>query len=339
MAATVLTDIDFNSSTWKDTFAGEFTDRLGFLSSGVMKEAPDNMIGGMDKGYTTTFTAWDTLTGDTDVIAAGLTTTVNSLGTWKDIAVWCEREKAWGAEQIVNVVTGKDPAAEVARQLAQYAANELHKQAMSTLSGVFSVELATTHSTGNDYVGATISREGVLNAKQKLGDNMDMLEVALLNSKVHNDAIMDGIIANQINGVANEQFRSGLVGPMFGMIPTITDKLTATASVYPSYFAAKGSMVYKFRDRPASSQTNANLYKINANGVNVEIERHRVALTNGGQDVLILRFSATTHVLGVQYDGSGTSTNPTNAQLATAANWTKVAPDDKLIRIVQLKTL
>ena len=32
MAATVLTDIDFNSSTWKDVVAGEFTQRLGFLT-------------------------------------------------------------------------------------------------------------------------------------------------------------------------------------------------------------------------------------------------------------------------------------------------------------------
>ena len=31
MASTVLGDIDFNSSTWKDIFAGEFTDRLGLL--------------------------------------------------------------------------------------------------------------------------------------------------------------------------------------------------------------------------------------------------------------------------------------------------------------------
>ena len=35
---------------------------------------------------------WDTLTGDTDVITSSLTTTVNSLGTSKDIGVWCERK-------------------------------------------------------------------------------------------------------------------------------------------------------------------------------------------------------------------------------------------------------
>jgi len=30
--------------------------------------------------------------------------------------------------------------------------------------------------------------------------------------------------------------------------------------------------------------------------------------------------------------------NPTTAQLATGSNWTKVAPDDKLIRVVRLIT-
>lgn len=339
MAATVLTDIDFNSSTWKDVVAGEFTQRLGFLTGGALVEAPDNMIGGNDKGYTTTFTAWDTLTGDADTITGSYTTTVNSFGTWKDICVWTEKEKAWGQEQIVNVVTGNDGMNEVARQIAEYVAGQVHAQAMSVLSGVFSVELGTTHSTGTDYTGSTIDGAGVLAAKLKLGDNQDMLKIALMNSKVHNDAVANGTITSQIQGVSNEMFRSGNLGSLYGMIPVQTDKLTATSSVYPSYFCAPGAMVYKLRPRSASSQTNGNLTQISVNGFNIELERHRVALTNGGQDVLIVRWSSTAHVLGVQYDGSGTATNPTNAQLATAANWTKVAPDDKLIRIVELKTL
>ena len=339
MAATVLSDIDFNSSTWKDEVAGEFTQKLGFLTAGALREAPENMIGGNDKGYTTTFTAWDTLTGDVDRISGSYSTTVNSFGTWKDICVWCESEKAWGQEQIVNVVTGKDGMSEVARQVGEYVAGQVHAQSLSTLSGVFSVELATTHSTGNDYAGSTIDGAGVLAAKLKLGDNQDMLKIALMNSKVHNDGIANGTITSQIQGVANEMFRSGQLGNLYGMTPVQTDKLTATASVYPSYFCAPGAMVYKLRPRSASSQTNGNLTQISVGGFNIELERHRVALSNGGQDVLIVRYSATTHVLGVQYDGSGTSSNPTNAQLATAANWTKVAPDDKLIRIVELKTL
>ena len=339
MASTNLSNIDFNSSTWKDIFAGEFTDRLGFLTSGAMASVNDSVISPDDKGYTVTIPHWNTLSGDTDVITSSLTTTVNSLATYKDIGVWCEREKAFGADQLVKVVSGADPAAEIARQMAQYIANEVHKQAMNVLAGVFSVELATTHSTGSTFAGGTINTDGILTAKQKLGDNQDQLTIALLNSKVYQDALRDGIITNNVSGVSAEQFRSGMIGQMLGMNPVMTDKLTATSSVYPSYFAAPGAMIYKFRNRPVSIQSNANITRVNANGIIADIELYRNPTTGGGQDILIMRYSAVTHVPGVQYDGSGTATNPTNAQLATAANWTKVATDDKLIKIVELKTL
>lgn len=339
MASTNLSNIDFNSSTWKDIFAGEFTDRLGFLTSGAMVSVNDNMISPDDKGYTVTIPHWNTLSGDTDVITSSLSTTTNSLATYKDIGVWCEREKAFGADQLIKVVSGADPAAEIARQLSQYVANEVHKQAMSTLAGVFSVELGTTHSTGSTYIGSTIDIDGVLSAKQKLGDNQDQLTIALMNSKVYQDAMRDKLITNPVVNVSGEMFRSGVIGSLLGMTPVMTDKLTATASVYPSYFCAPGALIYKFRNRPASIQSNANITRINAGGIIADIELYRNSTYAGGQDILIMRYSAVTHVPGVQYDGSGTSSNPTNAQLATAANWTKVATDNKLIKIVELKTL
>jgi hypothetical protein len=338
MAATTLANIDFNSSTWKDIVLGEFTQKLGLLSSGLLMDA-GSAIDSLDKGYTVTMPHWDTLSGEMDVITTSLTTTVNSLATYKDIAVWCEREKAWGADQMVRVVSGADPAAEVARQIAEYLANELHKIAINVLAGVFSVELATSHSTGTQFSGANIDIAGVQAARLLQGDNMENLKIALLNSKPYSDALLSGLITNTVvQGVANEQYRSGMVGQLLGMNPVMTDKLTATASVYPSYFGAPGAMVYKFRERPVSSETNANITRVSVGGLIFDIEKHRVALTAGGQDVLIIRFSGLAHVPGVQWDGTVVS-NPTNTQLATASSWTKVATDNKLIRIVQLNTL
>jgi len=73
-------------------------------------------------------------------------------------------------------------------------------------------------------------------------------------------------------------------------------------------------------------------------GNNVEVELNRVATTNGGQDQFITRASFVTHVPGVAWAGTSTG-NPTNTALATGSNWSKVASDDKLIRIVELQTL
>ena len=339
MAATTLSNIDFQSSTFKDIMAGEFTDRLGLLSSGVMESVNDSIVSSTDKGTTVSLPSWNTISGDSVSITGSFSTTVNSLGTRLDKAVWCEREKAWGAESIIKTVSGADPTAEVARQLAQYLANETHAMGIATLSGVFAVELASTHSTENEFSGATIGNDGVIAAKQLLGDNADMLKVALMHSKVHSDAVTNNMISNQIFNVSNEVFRSGMIGQMLGLIPSVSDKFTATASVYPTYLAAPGSIIYKFRERPAMQENNANLTVIRAGNIVAELEKVRVSLTNGGQDVLVVRFSALTHVPGVYWDGTVT-TPPTNTELATASSWTKISGiDDKLIKIVQLNTL
>lgn len=338
MASTVITQIDFNSSAFKDIMLGVFTDKLGLLSSGILQTVPDAVISSQDKGYTVSIPHYNTISGDSDQITTGLTTTVNALATYKDIGVWAEREKAWGADQMIRVIAGADPMAEVARQVGEYLAVEAHKQAMSTITGVFATELATTHSTGGDFAGAEIEPGGVLAAKQKLGDNQDQLTEAVMNSKVYQDALKNGLIVNQVNNVSNDFYRTGMIGKMLGMNTTMSDKLTATSSVYPTYFAAPGAVIYKYRERPVSVETNANITRISVGGIIADLEKHRVALTAGGQDVLILRYSLLTHVPGVQFDGT-VATNPTNTQLATATSWTKVATDDKLIKIVELKTL
>ena len=330
MAATVITDIDFQAQEFSDIMLGEFTDRNEFLNSGVLAELPDSVV---NNGYTAAMPHWNTLSGDSDVIAAGLTSTINALDTYLDVGVWCEREKAWGAEQIVKVVTAADPTAEMARQLGQYWANELHKTALKTLTGTFAVALASSHSTGSTYAGAIIDTDAVLAAKLLLGDNSDLLSAALMNSKVYNDALREKIISIDQGGA--DSYGSGVIPRMLGMTPKSTDKLTATSSVYPSYFAAQGAMGYKFRPRPNQVYNNMNRFLV---GMGVEVELARVATVNGGQDQFITRASFLTHVPGVAWGGSSTG-NPTNTALATGSNWSKVASDDKLIRIVELQTL
>jgi len=338
MAASTLTTLQdsFNSSTWKDIVAGEFTDKLGLLTAGAMQEASG--ISSQDRGFYVEMPKWQSISGDSVPITDGLSTTVNPHDNYTDRGVWCEREKSWGADQILRVVTGYDPQAEVARQIGQYLAVELHKQAVSVITGCFATELGTTHSTGSDFSGAEIEVTGILASKQKLGDNQDQLTIALLNSKPYQDAMKAGILTQPVLNVSNEMYRSGMIGKLFGMDATMTDKFTATASVYPSYFCAPGAVVFKFRERPASAQSAAIVTRINVGGIVADLELYRAALTSGGQDVLIVRYSALTHIPGVRYDDTGGS-NPTNTVLATGTSWTKVANDDKLIKIVELKTL
>lgn len=330
MASTILTDVNFQSQVFKDTMLGEFTDRLGLLSSGILVEAPENVVSANDKGYTVAIPKWNTLSGDSVQITSSTSTTINNFTDYKDVGVWVEREKAWGSDQMVAIVAGKDPTEEIARQLGMYGAIEMHRIAMKTLTGVFATALATTHT--YDGSGDVINPDSIVEAKYLLGDNNDLLKVIVMNSKVEADAIKQKILTYDNGGA--ETYNTGRVGNLLGLVPTISDKLAAVSSVYSSFIGAYGSMIYKLRNRPVQRFTNANVYKIGQ----FEVELNREAKTAGGQDELIMRWSGLTHVPGVAWQTGSVASNPTDAQLATGSNWSKVATDDKLIKLVQLKT-
>jgi len=335
MASTTLSNINFLSDAFKDRMAGEFTHKLGFLTSGVAVNMGDNaFVTSDDKGEFANIPKWDTLSGSFEQITTSSSTTINNLSDVKDRAVWLEREVGFGSNQLVRVVSAADPTSELARQAGQYLASELHRYLMLVRAGVFGSALATTHSTGSTYSAATITNEGGLAAKQKLGDNQDVLSVFLCNSKVKQDLIKDKIAT--YDRANPNTLESGDVLSWLGCNVNATDKLTATSSVYPSYFAAPGSMLFKFRNRPQQALTNANQYVVNAGGIIAEFELNRESKTAGGQDEVIMRTSFMTHIPGVKWNSA--TSNPTDAQFSTTSNWTKVYNDDKLIKIVELKT-
>jgi hypothetical protein len=328
MASTTLANVDLQSEVFKDLVSAYFTHRLAFLNS-LLVEAPDALIPPDSKGYTIAIPNVDSLTGDADQITSSLTTTVNAAGTWKDIGAWVEREKAWGADQIIKTIAGYDMVDEVAKQLGEYWANQLHGSAINLLTGVFGSALTSTHV--KDDSGNTINDNGVADTKQLLGDNADELTSIVLNSKVYTDAVKAGIVYQDgsIGGVRE----SGQVGKILGLNPFITDKLTVSSGVYSSYLGKAGSLIYKFRKRQRQNLTAAEVYDLGF----IEVEKYRVSTTGGGQDVLISRASYLVHCPGVQFDGTVTS-NPTDAELATSTTWTKVADDDKKIKILQYKS-
>lgn len=341
MASTKLSDINFQTPLFADHLFGEFTSRVAFLTSGVLQNAGNVRVQGVPlsqaTGYSVAIPKFAALSGDSAQITDSSSTSIESLGDVKDIGVWVEREKAWGADEMLQVVSGVDVTAEVARQIGGYWARELHRIAGRTRTGVFATALATTHSTGATFTGGLISYEAIAAVKQLLGDNKDLMTDMIWHSKVQNDALNARILYNDTD--TRQGYMSGQVPMVAGMRTHMQDAtLEAVASVYSSYVAAQGSMIYTLRDRRKNSLSNANQFTITSPelGMSIDIELNRVAKTAGGQDEIITRASIMTHVPGVAY--SSATMNPTDAQLATGGNYTKVYTDDKLIRIAQLKT-
>lgn len=336
MAALTLDDLagKFQSETFRATLRGVFTKALSFFGSGFMTEAPDEIVDPNQIGNYGNMPQWNVDVTDPDQITTSSTTPINKLSQYKDRFAWMELEKGWGAQELVNTVAGRgnDMIEEIAVHIGEYWAYVLQKRAINVLKGIFATELASSHSTGNTYTGATVSNAGVLAAKYKLGDWHKILNLILMHSKVHADAVTNNMITFPDSPVGSSTFVTGNPGMILGLMPFADDDLTATTGVYPSFLGGRGSMVYKLRNKPAAALTNRNV--INAGGIVIELNRDAKAA--GGTDEIITRISCMTHTPGVAWADAGPA-NPTLAQLATGSNWSKVAPD-KLIKVAQLRT-
>lgn len=336
MASTQLANIDFNSDYFADTMEGVFTQRNAALSSGVMEEVPGDSN---FSGFLFQCPWFDTLSGDSQVISsASSAATVNSMGTLKSSFPMLEREKAWGWEQILKIVGSTDATAEAARQVGTYLANEAHRIAGVVTNGAFA---SSSLSAVNAYTpGSSLTKEAAVTAKGLIGDNQDQLNSVIWHSAIHNVALKDKLATPLDNAQGQaDAYRNGVVYEFLGGLAYQSDSFCpATSSIYPTYFAGNGSIIYKFRERSGQAQSGAvKLIPISAGPLKGEIELSRTQ-AGGGTDIMTLRFSMGVGVKGVEWQVAAAE-GTTDAALATGTNWaTTSGIDNKLIRIVQLNT-
>lgn len=332
MSSTVLADVNFASEIFKDTLNAVYTHKLGLLNSGLAVSIPDGIVSPNETGYLVDIPKWNILSGTWQQITTSTTQSVNNITDFVDKAAWMEREISFGADQMLKVVAGKDATEEIARQIGEFVALQVHDSMFACVKGVMASALASTHV--HDKSSEIISREAIINAKGKLGDNADRLSICVMNSKVHRDAKLAQLAID--TPLADSITLNGNLQTLDGSVISVSNKLTPTAGVYPTLFGAPGALQYKFRNRPQNNFTNANIFNINAGNLIIQVELTRTTV-GGGQDIITLRDSYLVHVPGVQHDATVTS-NPTDAQLATSTTWTKVETDDNQIPLVELLT-
>ena len=328
MTQLLLSGVNYQSESFGRVLAGMFSHKLSLLNN-IITLAPDQIIAPVEGDYASV-PQWNALSGDADVITNGLTTTINAPSQFKHRAVWVEREKAWGADEIIMTIAGSqhDGTTAIANMIGEYWANQMHNTGISVITGAAADALAASHV--YDDSGATISKEKGSQAKLKLGDNADKLKSAVMNSKVYTDALVGNMIAT---AMGDNLIRTGNLDQFLGMNVYQSDKLTEIAGVYQSIFGMPGAMLYKTRPRKNAALSNANKFNVG----NLEVELYRNSITNGGYDALITRLSYCVVIPGVQYDDTG-GVNPTETVLATSTSWTKVQTDDKLIPLVMYKS-
>ena len=300
------------------------TQRDAFLSSGVVQPMAElDASEGGDFINVPFFSA--NLSGDFEVLTDSSSLTPGKITANKQVGVVLHRGRAFESRDLAALAAGADPMAAIATKVASYVANQRQKDLLKCLEGVFG---GLTSNTGAAFIDLSFDKTGqtalgprqVAKARALLGDQGDKLTAVAMHSAVYYDLVERKAIdyitntearlstaatgASTINAIAGS-IASAYAGdnsvPTFmGLRVIVSDDLAPTSTNYPVYFFTAGAI--------ASGEQMA---------LRTETDRDILAKS----DAMAIDLHYCYHPIGAKW---GTTVNPTQAQLATIGNWTKV---------------
>ncbi len=258
--------------------------------------------------------------------------TPTNITTGQDIANKHVRNQAWGTMDLQAALASSDPMGKIKSRVSNYWARQFNKHAIATLSGILASNVANNagdmvKNVATDAVGAPAATELmsaglILDAKQTMGDAADMLGILMVHSVVRTNL-------QKLNLITTIPSSEGVIGfeTYLGYRLVVDDNLPAVAGVnrvtYTSVLAAPG--VLKF----------GNGAPLNP----VEVYRLPLAGNGEGQETLITRNHYALHPAGIKWTSAAMAgKSPTWAEIATAANWSRVYPERKQIALAFLQT-
>lgn len=305
-------------------------------------------------GITMNMPYWKDLTGDDEVLSDQTPLTPGKINADKDIAALLLRGKAWGANELAGALAGDDPMAAIGDRVADYWSRQEQKILVSVLTGVFAAASMANHV--KDASTQVISGSIVLDAKQLLGDSADQLQAIMMHSAVFTELQKQNLIQYTTTSDGKIAFATYLGYQIIvddGMpVTQIYKKTSDVALVTGKNYYTLSNGVYTLVEEPDVSDIGDYYeedYKVYttylfAKGAIGRGEGTPVSLTStetdrdslAGEDILINRRALVLHPFGIKWVGQPAGVTPSNAELATGANWVRVY-EDKNIGIVALK--
>jgi hypothetical protein len=255
---------------------------------------------------------WNDLTGTDEVLSDSGALTPEKITADQDVAVLLMRGKAWSANDLAKALSGDDPMGAIGDLVAGYWARRRQATLISTLKGVFaSASMAgNIHDiSGGTGAAAVISGAEFINAKNQLGDASDRLTAVVMHSATFTKLEQDNLISYIPNSQGVVEFPTYMNKRVI-----VDDGCPVSGGVYTTYLFGQGAV------------------GLGNGGAPVPTETDRDSLA--GDDILINRQHFILHPRGVRFNNASVAgSSPTNAELETAANWTRVY-ENKNIRIV-----
>ena len=256
---------------------------------------------------------WTDLTGTDEVLSDSSALTPDNIGTKEDIATILRRGKAWGANDLAANLAGDDPMRVIGDLVAAYWARRYQATLISLLKGVFAAasmsgnKLDISVLTGD---AAKISAASFIDAVQLLGDAKDQLTAVVMHS-----AVEAALAKQDLIDYVQPSDASDRVPTYLNKRVIVDDSCPVATDVYTTYIFGAGAIAYG-EGNPVGF-------------VPTETDRDSLA----GEDYLINRRTFILHPRGVKWVGAPAGSSPSNAELETGTNWTRVY-ENKAIRMV-----
>lgn len=324
MAITKLSDVVSAASMAAFTpfFNKAYHDNSVFLRSGIAATDPVIAARCAQAGFggkTVNMPFWGDLTGDDNVSSDTGDIEISRIAAGQDVAVVTRRDKAFGITDLAVDLAGADPMGWIASRLGAYWAKRDNVKVIQTLKGIFASGGAGANLvydiSGESGTGALLDKDTLIWAAQLLGDQKANLTAVAMNSAA--EAFLASLDAQST--LYRPSDARGTLPTYNGKSIVMDDNLGYDPSTKVAEIYLFGAGAVALNDCPSKNP----------------FEAGRDPLKNGGEDYVVSRHAGIAHVRGIKWTGTPAGASPTNAELATAANWTKVY-DDKDIRVVKL---
>lgn len=280
-------------------------------------------------GATINMPFFQDLSGASEILSETVPLTVNNITASTDVAVILRRGKVWGTSQLARYKPGADVTEAIAQRVAAYWVRDMQDTLISLLKGVFaSTTMAAQHvldrsiaDGANAAATNLISSGASLDALKLLGDEVE----AIQGMAVHSDIFYELEKQNQIEYLAPSEQNAAPIRTYKGKTLIVDDRLPKVAGgtsgfVYSTYLFGNGSIAFGEGDIGADEA--------------VKFDEDILA----GEEYMAYRKQMIMHPVGVKWNGATLAgDSPTNAELATANNWTRVY-EKKNVRLLELKT-
>lgn len=330
MAKTAVADIIIPTEFEK--YAIERTAELAaFGQCGIIEMAPEFDAIASEGGREVKMPFWKDLTATRQILSDSASLAVNKIGTDQDIARIHNDAQVWSVNHLAKVISGDDPMQAIVDLVGEYWARTDEGLIVSCLKGMFAAgsmsgNLLAIHSESIAGQSASTRLNGAtfVDACVKLGDRADRLTAVAMHSAT--EAALRKL--DLIDFIPDSEGKP-LLRVFQGRRVVVDDNLptragTTDGTVYTTYLFGQGAFAKgtcKLDSAPLQG------------GFGTEgVELARVPLDS--DTVLINRRRYVLHPRGVKFTSASVAgDSPTNAELETGSNWTRVY-ENKNVRIV-----